>query len=139
MRLGDVRPFFNFAEINLYHQIHPAKLVTDIAAAIAFLLFLWHHEVGLALTAGFIPPVIVSGAMMIRPPNLGKLKNFLMGKYIAKYMSPTIEAVRVLCLVPMAWGAWTHHVWLIVLRLAMLLLAWCNGLVCRSLLRIARF
>jgi len=124
-----MRPFSNFAEIKLYHQIHPAKLTTDIAAAIAFLFFLWRHEVGLALAAGFIPPVIVSGAMMIRPRNLEKLKNSPVGRYIAKYMTPTIEAARLLSLVPMAWGAWTHHVWLIVLGLAVLSLAWCNGLI----------
>ena len=124
-----MRLFSNFAEIKLYHQIHPAKLATDIAAAIVFLFFLWHHEVGLALAAGFIPPVIVSGAMMIWPPNLEKLKNSPVGKYILKCMTPTIEAVRLLTLVPMAWGAWTHQVWLIVLGLAMLSLAWCNGLI----------
>ena len=129
MRLEDMRPSSNFAEIKLYHRIHPVKLATDIAAAIAFLFFLWHHEVGFALVSGFLPPIIVSGAMMIRAPNLEKLKNSPMGRYIAKYMSPTVEAVRFLTLVPMAWGAWTHHVWLIVLGLAMLLLAWCNGLV----------
>lgn len=124
-----MRPFSNFAEIKLYHQIHPAKLATDIAAAIVFLFFLWHHRVGLALVTGFAPPVIVSGAMMVWPPNVEKLKNSPTGRYIAKYMTQTIEAVRLLTLVPMAWGAWTHHVWLIGLGLAMLLLAWCNGLI----------
>ena len=124
-----MRSFSNFAEIKLYHQIHPAKLTTDIAAAVAFLFFLWHHRVGLALVSGFVPPVIISGAMMIWPPNLEKLKNSRIGRYIAKYMTPTIEAIRLLTLLPMAWGAWTHHFWLIALGLVMLLLAWCNGLI----------
>ena len=115
-----MRPSYNFAEIKLYHQIHPAKLATDITAAIAFLFFLWRHELGLALISGFVPPIIISGTMMIWPFNLEKPKNSLLGRYISKYMTPTIEATRLLTLVPMAWGAWTHHVWLIALGLAVL-------------------
>ena len=118
-----------FAETKLYHQIHPVKLTTDIAAAIAFLFFLWHHRVGPASFAGFVPPLIVSAAMMIWPPDLERLKNSPLGKYISEYMTPTIEAVRLLALVPMAWGAWIHDSRLVALGLVMLLLAWCNGLI----------
>jgi len=46
-----------------YHQIHPLKLVTDIGVTPVF--FLWRHQVVPALIIGFVPPVIVSAAMMI--------------------------------------------------------------------------
>lgn len=40
-----------------------------------------------------------------------------------------IEAVRLLTLVPMAWGAWSHRAQWIALGPLVLLLAWCNGLI----------
>jgi hypothetical protein len=29
----------------LYHQLHPVKLATDIAATFPFLYILWHHHI----------------------------------------------------------------------------------------------
>lgn len=124
-----MRSIPNFKELKLYHQIHPIKLATDIASAIGFLFFLWCHRIAPALVAGFLPPIIVSGVMMIWPPNVENVKNSPLGKYVSKYMTPTIEVVRLLTLVPMAWGAWTLRIWLIMLGFVMLLLAWCNGLI----------
>lgn len=124
-----MRSIPNFSERRLYHQIHPIKLATDIGSAIAFLFFLWQHRIARALAAGFAPPIIVSGVMMASPLDLEKLKNSRLGRYVSRYMTPAIEVVRLLTLVPMASGAWTHHIWLIVLGLAMLLMARCNGLI----------
>jgi 3-oxoadipate enol-lactonase len=121
----------NFREKKLYHQIHPLKLGTDIGVTPIFLFFLWHHQIARALLVGFLPPVIVSAAMMIWPPDLERLKNSSLGNYVSKYMTPTIEAVRFLTLVPMAWGAWTQRLSLIGLGLLVLLAAWCNGLIFR--------
>lgn len=119
----------NFREKRLYHQIHPLKLATDIGVTPIFLFFLWRHQIAQALLVGFIPPVVVSAAMMIWPPDLERLKNSSFGNYVSKYMTPTIEAVRLLSLVPMGWGAWIHSLQLIALGLLVLLLAWCNGLI----------
>jgi hypothetical protein len=119
----------NFREKKLYHQIHPLKLGTDIGVTPIFLFFLWHHQIAHALLVGFVPPVLVSAAMMIWPPDLERLKNSSLGNYVSKYMTPTIEAVRFPTLVPMGWGAWSHKFSLIGLGLLVLLLAWCNGLI----------
>ena len=119
----------NFRERRLYHQIHPLKLATDIGVTPIFLFSLWRHHIGQALLVGFVPPIIVSAAMMIWPLDLARLKNSSLGRYVCKYMTPAIEAVRLLTLVPMAWGAWTHSPWWIALGLLALLLAWCNGLI----------
>lgn len=119
----------NFRGKRLYHQIHPLKLATDIGVTPIFLSLLWRHQIARALLVGFAPPVVVSAAMMIWPPDLERLRNSSLGKYVSKCMTPTIEAVRLLTLVPMAWGAWTHRLQLIALGLFVLLLAWCNGLI----------
>ena len=65
----------NFREKKLYHQIHPLKLATDIGMTPISLFFFWHHHILRALLVGFVPPVHVSAAMMIWPPDLERLKN----------------------------------------------------------------
>jgi hypothetical protein len=44
-------------------------------------------------------------------------------------MTPLIEGIRLLTLVPMAYGAWTHTTAYIVVGLVTLVMAWCNGLI----------
>jgi hypothetical protein len=121
----------NFRERKLYHQIHPLKLATDIGVTPISLYFLWRHWIAPAIVIGFVPPVAVSVTMMIWPPDLERLKRSVLGQYISKYMTPTVEVIRFLSLVPMAWGAWIHNFWVIVLGLVILLLAWCSGVVVR--------
>ena len=75
----------------------------------------------------FVPPILVSTVMLIFPPNLERQKNSRLGRYIRRYMTPTIEAIRLLTLVPMAYGAWIHQPWWIVLGFVVLIAAWCNG------------
>jgi len=48
----------------LFHQVHPAKLGTDVAAAIVSFYFLWRHELVLGLLLHFIPPPIASLIVM---------------------------------------------------------------------------
>ena len=64
----------DFRERKLYHQIHPLKLATDIGVTPISLYFLWEHRILQAIFVGFVPPVIVSVAMMIWPPDLETLK-----------------------------------------------------------------
>ena len=44
-------------------------------------------------------------------------------------MTPLIEVIRLLTLVPMAYGAWNHDLRFIALGFAILAIAWCNGLI----------
>jgi hypothetical protein len=102
-------------------------LATDIGVTPISLYFLWQHRVAPAVLVGLIPPMLVSTAMMVWPPDLQKLKNSALGNYISMYMSPAIEAIRLLTLAPMVWGAWIHELSMISLGLLILLLAWSNG------------
>ena len=74
-------------EKKLYHQIHPIKLMTDVGSALMFLFFLWHHRLVPAIVVGFVPPVVVSVAMMLWLPDLEWLKQSALGQYISKYMT----------------------------------------------------
>jgi hypothetical protein len=57
-----------FREKKLYHQIHPFKLATDIGVTPIFLYFFGKHRIVPAIIVGFVPPILVSAAMMIWPP-----------------------------------------------------------------------
>jgi hypothetical protein len=39
----------------LFHQVHPAKLGTDIAAAVVSLYFFWQHQLMLGLVTHVAP------------------------------------------------------------------------------------
>jgi hypothetical protein len=97
----------NLRERKLYHQIHPLKLATDIGVTPISLYFLWQHRIAPAIVIGFVPPVVVSVTMMIWPPDLERLKRSMLGQYISKYMTRTVEVIRFLSLVPMACGSTT--------------------------------
>jgi len=126
---GDILENMDFREKKLYHQIHPLKLVTDIGVTPLALYFVWEHRVLPALLVGFVPPLVVSLAMLKWTPDLETLKRSAFGRYIKKYMTPFIEMTRLLTLVPMTYGAWSHDSRFIVLGLVILLFAWCNGLI----------
>ncbi len=119
----------SFQEKKLYHQIHQLKLATDIGATIPFLYLLWDHKLLLAFVVGFAPPIVVSAAMMKWTPDLERIKRSWFGRYIRRYMTSAIEAIRFLSLVPMAYGAWLHQPGYIAFGLAILIAAWCNGLI----------
>jgi hypothetical protein len=46
----------------LFHQIHPAKLATDVGAAVISFYFLWQHDLVIGLLTHFTPPPIASAA-----------------------------------------------------------------------------
>src|SRR5215469_11082625 len=99
----EVKPM-DFWQRKLYHQIHPLKLATDIGVTPISLYFLWEHRIAPVIVIGFVPPVVVSVTTMIWPPDLERLKRSVLGQYISKYMTRTVEVIRFLSLVPMAWG-----------------------------------
>ena len=112
-----------FQEKKLYHQIHPLKLAVDIGVTPVALYLCWAHRLLPAALVAFGPPLVVSLAMMKWTPELEKLKRSGFGRYIKRYMTPLIEVIRLLTLVPMAYGAWNHDLRFIALGFAILAIA----------------
>src|SRR6516164_7789422 len=83
----------NQKEKILFHQVHPAKLATDIVAAIISLYFLWQHELVIGLLTHFAPPPIAS-AVVIRFADLEGYKTSRLGAYLVRYMTPAAQAAR---------------------------------------------
>ncbi len=117
-----------FEEKALYHQIHPLKLATDIISTFPALYLLWQHELLWGLLVTVIPSVIAS-YLLVRYANLEPNKQSAFGQYIRRYMSRTVEAVRLLGLVVMMVGAWYHLGWLIGLGLVIIVLGWLRGII----------
>ncbi|HZR29013.1 MAG TPA: hypothetical protein VFA71_09540 [Terriglobales bacterium] len=122
----------DFREKKLYHQIHPLKLATDIGVTPLALYLVWEHRVLAALLVGLVPPMAVSLAMLKWTPDLEKLKRSEFGRYIKKYMTPLVEATRLLSMIPMTYGAWNHDFRFIVLGLVILAISWGNGFIRQS-------
>ena len=115
-----------FKEKKLYHQVHPAKLATDISVSIITLYLFWEHKFFIALTLHLLPPIIGS-LLIIKFCNLEKIKNSALGNYISRYMTPSYEAIRLLGDIVTILGAWYHLPWLMILGLLIVLVAWFNG------------
>jgi hypothetical protein len=112
----------------LFHQIHPAKLATDIAAAVISLYFLWQHQLVIGLLTHFVPPPIASFAV-IRFANLDPSKTSPLGTYIARYMTPAAQGTRLAGDFLTVVAAWYQSPLGIVLGLAMVFVAWTYGLL----------
>jgi hypothetical protein len=112
----------------LYHQVHPAKLATDIAAAVVSLYFFWQHDFIVGLLTHLIPPPIGSFAV-IHFANLEGYQNSRPGAYLLRYMTPVAQATRLVGDIIMVFAAWFHSPIGIAAGLAIVLAAWSCGLV----------
>ena len=112
----------------LYNQIHPLKLSTDILAAVVSLYFFWLHQPLPALVLHFVPPLVAS-ALLIRYADLTPLKESAFGRYVGRYMTRTIEGIRLFGDLVMILGAWIHDVLLLSAGLLVIVGAWCSGLL----------
>jgi len=110
----------------LYHQIHPAKLASDIMAEPISLYFFWRHDLALGLATHFLPPIIAS-ALVMRFADLDPLKASPLGRYVGRHMTRTVEAARLAGDLVMVAGAWLRSPWLIALGLAIVAAAWLSG------------
>lgn len=114
------------SERYLFHQIHPLKLAVDICAGFGALYPLWRHYLLVALFVMLIPPPLASFAVM-RYADLRPYQQSALGRYIARYMTHAMEAVRLMGMVIMALGAWHHSIAVIAAGLALVLFAWLRG------------
>ena len=112
----------------LYHQIHPAKLATDILASVISLVLLWRHQLVIGLALHYLPPLVMSGLLM-RYTDLEPYRTSPFGRYIGRNMSRIIEIVRLFGDVVTMLGAWYHDWLLVVAGFAIIIGAWGNGLL----------
>ena len=120
----------NLSEKVLYHQIHPAKLATDIGAEFVSLYFLWQHQLLLGLATHFLPPIFAS-ALLVPFGSFEFQKNSRFGRYIAWHMTRAMEATRFAGDIAMVLGAWSRSPPVIAVGLLVIIAAWTSGLLRR--------
>jgi hypothetical protein len=134
----DLRFWFQYApgycgqmplrERMLYHQIHPAKLGTDILAEFISLYFFWQHDLVIGLVTHFIPPIIASW-VIICFVSLDRQKASKFGHYLARFMSHAVEATLLAGDIAMAEGPWYRSPVLIAGGLLIVVFAWLSGIL----------
>lgn len=112
----------------LYHQIHPAKLLTDWGTMAVALSLLWQHRWRLALIVAFVPSIIASYTL-IRYADLEPYKQSRFGAYIAGSMTRTMEGIRFLGAAVMMVGAWRRRGWMLPAGLLIILAGWMRGIL----------
>jgi hypothetical protein len=116
----------NARERQIYHQIYPLKLATDVVSALAGAAFFWQHSVALALAVGLLPPIVAS-VLVLRFANLDRYRDSRIGAYIGRNMTRRVEAARLAGLLPLWGGAWLQREFLIAVGIVWILLCclWC--------------
>lgn len=116
-------PGLSARDAALYHQVHPLKLATDFSTAAASLVLLAQHRLWLALLIMWVPSIIVS-SLMIRFGDFSDTHRSRTGKYLRRYMSVKMQALRFGGMALAAVGAWIHAWWLIAAGVAVIAWGW---------------
>jgi hypothetical protein len=88
------------------------------------LYFFWAHN--LLVTVSVSHPSIIASMIVTRFADLARLARSFLGRYFAKNMTRSMEAVRFTGVVLAAVGAWTHFWWLIPVGVVVLF-GWLRG------------
>jgi hypothetical protein len=113
----------NSRERQIYHQIHPLKLTTDVVSALVAATFFWQHSLALALAVGLLPPVVAS-VLVLRFANLDRYRDSRIGDYIGRNMTRAVEVARLAGLLPLWGGAWLQRGFIIAVGIVWILLCW---------------
>lgn len=116
----------------LYHQVHPVKLLVDVATSFASSWLLWDARWTLAALVAFIPSIVVT-AVLVLFVELEPYRRTVIGRYVAAHMTRKIEIYRLSGQAVMWAGAIMHVTWLLPFGFVIVLLAWLSGLWAESL------
>jgi hypothetical protein len=108
------------------HQVHPAKLATDISVELISSVLLWQRRPLAGMVVRLVPPVIAS-ALLLRG-DLEPLAQTARGRYVLAHMPPPAQAVRAAGDVLTAWGAWRRSPLTILAGAAVIAAGWSFGL-----------
>jgi hypothetical protein len=112
----------------LYQQIHPIKIMADIATAVIAITLMWNQ---LWLPAMLVVLILPNAASMLVVSlfNLEPQKKSALGDYVKQYITFAVDMARSAGLGVMIVGAWLHMPLVIVAGLLITLGAWMNGVL----------
>ncbi len=112
----------------LLHQVHPAKLVVDWGTGIVSAWLFWQHDIPAGLIVGFVPSIAISVYLILRT-DLSPYRKSALGRYFLSPRTRPGDPARLLGLVVMWGGAYFNSIPAAVVGLAIILAAWCKGLL----------
>ena len=113
------------------HQVHPAKLATDISASIVSSIYFWKRRPIEGIVTALVPPIIASSLVM--RTDLSWLENTTPGQYVLSHMPPAAQAVRLSGAAIMAYGSWQRRPGIVVLGLLVVVAVWSDGIIHKDL------
>lgn len=124
-RLG---PPLTRGEKALYQQIHPEKIAMDVVTTFLAVVILWQHELLPGLAVTFLPAILASAAV-VRWADLEGRRDSPFGRYVRRYMTSSMQALRAAGAAVMLVGTWFWAAWALPLGLALILLGWPRGVI----------
>lgn len=123
-----LRDYYSWVDTRalLLHQVHPAKLATDITAELVSWALLWQRKPVAGLLIGLVPPTVAS-ALVLRS-DLEPLAQTVRGRYVLAYMPPAAQAIRAAGVVCAAWGSWRRNVPTVLAGAVIIAAGWSFGL-----------
>jgi hypothetical protein len=106
----------------LLHQVHYAKLGTDIGAAVLSTVLVWRGHIRGGLALRYLTPAAASIALVTH--NLSSLRETWRGRYVLAHMTTGAQAVRLLGDVVMTIGAVRHRTSLMFLGIDLVVIGW---------------
>src|SRR6476469_9753036 len=116
-------------ETYLLHQVHAAKLATDLAADAVSTWLMWHRRPRASLVVAHLLAAVASAC--VARSDLSALKETRRGRYVLSHMPPSAQAVRYLGQV-LAWHeAYRRRPAGIALGHVIVAAGWSHGLLLR--------
>jgi hypothetical protein len=109
------------------HQVHPAKIGADVAAAVVSNLLLWRDRPTAAMAVRLILPVAASAAV-VGLADLDGLSRTRRGRYVMAHMPPSAQAVRFAGDAIMGLGAYRRSTMLLLAGAGMIGVGWSHAL-----------
>ena len=114
------------AEKALVHQVHPAKIGTDVTASVISNALLWTGRPKAALAARAALPVASSLAVLAMA-DLDALAATRRGRYVLAHMPPSAQALRLAGDALMGWAAHRRRGTLLVAGAAVIAAGWSHA------------
>ena len=111
----------------LVHQIHPAKLATDISVSVVSTVLFWQHRLVAGLLV-FTVPAPIASALVLRS-DLSGYRDSPAGRYVLAHMPPSMQAIRSVSAVVLAVGGWRRSPRLLAAGFGLVGLGWSHGLL----------
>jgi hypothetical protein len=110
----------------LYHHAHPAKLLVDVASAIAAGWLFWGQHLLRAAVVGLVPPAVAS-LIVLQFVDVERVKQSALGRYVGRHMSLPLHVTAVAGVIIFWLAAWYRSMFYCVVGLLIVTFAWVRG------------